>query len=80
MIRINLPHPKGCRHPINKDDFGDVYTIKLNLKSRDPNAQDQFGIYLGDNKVGVKDLMTSKIIKTITYNTPEEMHSVWILD
>jgi hypothetical protein len=82
MIEINLPTPPGTRNPETREDWGDILTIGLCLRNKNSNIplNDQFGIYMGLNKVGVKNFFTFMIEKEIQYNSAEEMHAVWELD
>jgi len=80
MIHINIPNPPDTRIPINQDDWGDILTIGLHLKSRDSKSKNQWGVYMGLNKVGIKTSMGFNIVDTIEYNTSKKMHEEWILD
>jgi hypothetical protein len=80
MRRIILPQPPDTRIPTSEDDWGDILTISLHLKSRDPNSNYKWGVYMGLNKVGIKPSNSFAIIDVIQYDTPEQMHKEWILD
>jgi hypothetical protein len=78
---IKLPLPPGCRRPSHMDDFGDEKTVGLYLKSRDPSVkfEFQFGIFMGENKVGLINL-AGNVNQIIEYVSSKEMHDYWILD
>ncbi len=80
MIHIKLPQPPDTRRPTGPNDWGDILTIGLHLKSRDPKSKYQWGIYLGLNKVGIKDLSGFDIKGILNYDSNEKMHKEWILD
>lgn len=71
------------RKILHPDDYGDDDTIGVCLKVKwksfhEMNNQD-FGIYLGNCRVGVRNLQ-NEIIRTIQYQSEEEMKKVWTLD
>jgi hypothetical protein len=80
MKHIKLSQPPDTRRPTSEDDWGDVLTIGLHLKSRDPNSKDQWAVYMGLNKVGIMPSHSFTITHIIQYDTPEAMHAIWILD
>lgn len=78
-ILMNLPL-SPLRAPKNEDDFGDSGTVGLHLKKRgvtDYKERD-FGIFLGKTGsetwgVGIKDLMSFRIIDIEEYSSMEEL-------
>ena len=84
MIEYHIPQPPNTRIPTSEDDWGDNLTRGLHLKRRGITLSHMlfnrdFGVYLGENKVGVK-AMDYTVTSVIEYDTPEEMHSNWLLD
>lgn len=82
LEKITLPYPPDTRRPSNCEDWGDILTIGLSLKTRDTNLpiDKQFAIYLGNNEVLTNPLNKNIEKRKIKYNSPEEMHEIWILD
>ncbi len=77
----DVPDTRKCNGP---EDWGDILTIGKHLKKRNIKGlgkDDDFGIYLGLNEVGVKSNDERWYVKEkIKYASEEEMKEIWILD
>jgi len=67
----------------DEDDWGDDATIGACVKRRDKSfkdlKQDDFGWYLGGNKIAIKSF-TFQVTSICVYEDQEEMKLDWILD
>jgi accessory colonization factor AcfC len=84
IVAFDLPDPPDTRDCNSPDDWDDILTIGKHLKKKGKSfyqldINTDYAIYLGLNRIGIKDI-NYKIIKIIEYTSSEEMHKIWELD